>query len=113
MNRIFQNNLRSISIGLVLLVLAAIGITGATAGGVAFFLALCGFPLSILMIVAILAKKRISQVIVAVASLLYGVWFACACILTVTKYGYFVFMSGIYSLPVLILLCLIVFFIEH
>ena len=115
--------LRSASIGLSLLGFSSIGIMGMMSGAqnspdsfmmmlgrVMILLSLCGFSLIILMIIAIRSKRLTSQVIVAVALLLYGLWFVY---LLIFPRPYFILCSGVYALPVLIPLWLAVRMIEQ
>ena len=82
-----------------------------------FSLTFCGFPLITSMVISVYPKNWISQVILMIASLLYGIFFALVAYdlhIHPDNQGGLVFIFiGFFSLPVLIPLWLIASVIEY
>ena len=102
--------LRTLSIGLSAAVLLGIvAVLGHIGGTVVFdcFLLFCGFPPIVSIIISIRSKNPFSQLILAAASLLYGVWFVYTvygvfCVSTDPQSALIILVVGFDFLPVLL-----------
>ncbi len=117
-------NLRTVTIGISSLVLlGTMGFVGTHASkdawfyALMFFLPFYGFPPVVSILLSAMMKKVASQIILSIASILYGAWFAYAVYGSFYLHpdpqgGLIIIFVGIYFLPVLLPLWVIAGFME-